>query len=247
MITTNRRLCYGSKCSQPVSESQLDVLARVVLVRTSLPRPGMPPHRQGRPRAKRSSRMRSRRYRWSARSTGHPAPHHPISRLRRIQDSDSNALGDVFFDYDRFQIRKDAMPVLDANAGWLRANGSKTVLIEGHCDERGTVAYNLVLGEKRARAVKKYLQDMGVAGLAASDYELWRNQTLLQAAERRLLSTESACTLRDQINSRRVTGDLSSCVRHEGGICEALSHPHRRNRASRDHLSDWLCRQGRAD
>ena len=44
--------------------------------------------------------------------------------------SGSNALGDVFFDYDRFQIRKDAMLVLDANAGWLRANGSKSVLIE---------------------------------------------------------------------------------------------------------------------
>jgi peptidoglycan-associated lipoprotein len=75
--------------------------------------------------------------------------------------SGSDALGDVFFDYDRFQIRKDAMPVLDANARWLRANGSKTVLIEGHCDERGTIAYNLVLGEKRARAAKKYLQDLG--------------------------------------------------------------------------------------
>lgn len=76
--------------------------------------------------------------------------------------SGSNALGDVFFDYDRFQIRKDAMPVLDANTGWLRANGNRTVLIEGHCDERGTIAYNLVLGEKRARAAKKYLQDLGV-------------------------------------------------------------------------------------
>ncbi|HEY6289277.1 MAG TPA: peptidoglycan-associated lipoprotein Pal [Nitrospiraceae bacterium] len=76
--------------------------------------------------------------------------------------SDTNALGDVFFDYDRFQIRKDAMPLLDANAGWLRSSGSKTVLIEGHCDERGTLAYNLVLGEKRARAAKQYLQDLGV-------------------------------------------------------------------------------------
>ena len=74
----------------------------------------------------------------------------------------SNALGDIFFDFDQFQLRRDAMPVLDANAGWLRANGSKTVLIEGHCDERGTLAYNLVLGEKRARAAKKYLQDSGV-------------------------------------------------------------------------------------
>jgi peptidoglycan-associated lipoprotein len=76
--------------------------------------------------------------------------------------SETNALGDVFFDYDRFQIRKDAMPILNANAGWLRANGSKTVLIEGHCDERGTGAYNLVLGEKRARGAKQYLLDLGV-------------------------------------------------------------------------------------
>jgi peptidoglycan-associated lipoprotein len=72
------------------------------------------------------------------------------------------ALGDVFFDYDQFHIRTDAMPILDANAGWLRANGSKTVIIEGHCDERGTAAYNLVLGEKRSRTVKKYLVDLGV-------------------------------------------------------------------------------------
>ncbi len=76
--------------------------------------------------------------------------------------SDTNALGDVFFEYNQFQIRKDAMQILDVNAGWLRASGSKTVLIEGHCDERGTAAYNLVLGEKRARAAKQYLQDLGV-------------------------------------------------------------------------------------
>ena len=76
--------------------------------------------------------------------------------------SGSKVLGDVFFDYDSFHIRQDAIPVLDANAGWLRANGSKAVLIEGHCDERGTMAYNLVLGEKRARTAKKYLLDLGV-------------------------------------------------------------------------------------
>ncbi len=76
--------------------------------------------------------------------------------------SGENPLGDVFFDYDRFNVRMDAMPVLDANSGWLRANRSKIVLIEGHCDERGTLAYNLVLGEKRAQAAKKYLVEMGV-------------------------------------------------------------------------------------
>jgi peptidoglycan-associated lipoprotein len=76
--------------------------------------------------------------------------------------SSSSPLGDAFFDYDRFSIRVDAMPVLDTNSGWLRANGNKTVLIEGHCDERGTLAYNLVLGEKRAQAAKKYLIEMGI-------------------------------------------------------------------------------------
>lgn len=84
------------------------------------------------------------------------------SSLLSGASSDSNALGDVFFEYDRFQIDKVAMPILDSNARWLRANGSKTALIDGHCDERGTLAYNLVLGEKRARAAKKYLQDLGV-------------------------------------------------------------------------------------
>ena len=76
-------------------------------------------------------------------------PFNPV--LPSSTNSGGNALSDVFFDYDRFHIRKDAMALLDANAVWLRANGSKTVVIEGHCDERGTAAYNLVLGEKRAR------------------------------------------------------------------------------------------------
>ena len=97
------------------------------------------------------------------RSFDRPSSTVPSSRpLEPSPMSDTKALSDVFFDYDRFQIRKDAMPLLDANAGWFRANGSKTVLIEGHCDERGTVAYNLVLGEKRARAAKQYLLDLGV-------------------------------------------------------------------------------------
>jgi peptidoglycan-associated lipoprotein len=98
------------------------------------------------------------------RSFDRPSGSVPVNpALARSRDSESGGLGDVFFDYDRFQIRTDAMPLLDANAGWLRANGNKTVLIEGHCDERGTLAYNLVLGEKRARATKKYLLDLGVA------------------------------------------------------------------------------------
>jgi peptidoglycan-associated lipoprotein len=52
--------------------------------------------------------------------------------------------------------------VLEANARRLKAENGRKLLIEGHCDERGTVEYNLVLGERRAQTVKQYLQDLGV-------------------------------------------------------------------------------------
>jgi len=72
------------------------------------------------------------------------------------------ALEDIFFDFDQHTIRKDSQPTLSANAAWINSRAGKVVLIEGHCDERGTQAYNLVLGEKRARSVKHYLEDLGV-------------------------------------------------------------------------------------
>jgi len=71
-------------------------------------------------------------------------------------------LTDVYFDFVRYEIRADAMTVLEANASQLtRQNGWKLV-IEGHCDERGTAQYNHVLGKRRAQAVKRYLVDLGV-------------------------------------------------------------------------------------
>lgn len=76
--------------------------------------------------------------------------------------ADLSGLGDVFFDFDQFVIRGDALPVMEANAAWIMRNSGKSILIEGHCDERGTMAYNLVLGEKRARAAKRYLEDLGI-------------------------------------------------------------------------------------
>jgi peptidoglycan-associated lipoprotein len=72
------------------------------------------------------------------------------------------SLADVFFDYDRFSVRSEAKTVLEANAAALKSNSKLTVLVEGHCDERGTSEYNLVLGEKRARAVRQYLRDLGI-------------------------------------------------------------------------------------
>ena len=72
------------------------------------------------------------------------------------------SLGDIFFDFDQYTIRRDAQSILSANAAWFNGRPGKAVVIEGHCDERGTQAYNLVLGEKRARSVKRYLEDLGV-------------------------------------------------------------------------------------
>ena len=68
---------------------------------------------------------------------------------------------DVFFDFDRYDLDAEAMATLNANARILREAGV-TVLISGHCDERGTIEYNLALGEKRAQAVRDYLVSLRV-------------------------------------------------------------------------------------
>ncbi|MBA3613540.1 MAG: OmpA family protein [Nitrospirales bacterium] len=72
-------------------------------------------------------------------------------------------LEDVFFDYDQYSIERETVPTLMQNAQvLLKRYPTREVLIEGHCDERGTEEYNLVLGERRAMAVKNYLVDLGV-------------------------------------------------------------------------------------
>lgn len=73
------------------------------------------------------------------------------------------SLGDIYFDYDRFSIRADAISVLQENAQALASGlANNKIVIEGHCDQRGTESYNMVLGERRANAVREYLVDLGV-------------------------------------------------------------------------------------
>ena len=69
----------------------------------------------------------------------------------------------IHFDFDRSFIRDDARPVLEANAAWLSRFPTIKILIEGHCDERGTEEYNLALGERRAKSTQDYLLSLGVA------------------------------------------------------------------------------------
>lgn len=69
----------------------------------------------------------------------------------------------VFFDFDKYELRPTAREALNANGRMMKDNPNLRIIIEGHCDERGTVQYNLALGEKRAQAAKSYLVDLGVA------------------------------------------------------------------------------------
>ncbi len=71
-------------------------------------------------------------------------------------------LKDVFFDFDRSQLRHDQQAALRANVAWLKAHPQAQILVEGHCDERGTAEYNLTLGERRAQAVRHYLIRSGI-------------------------------------------------------------------------------------
>jgi peptidoglycan-associated lipoprotein len=73
-------------------------------------------------------------------------------------------LGDIFFDYDQFELRQDARDRLAQNAKFLTAHPEFILTIEGHADERGTNDYNLALGEKRSNAAKDYLATLGVGG-----------------------------------------------------------------------------------
>ena len=72
-------------------------------------------------------------------------------------------LMDVLFNFDQDSLRADALPILEANARQLKSSGIARILLEGRGDEIGTSAYNLVLGERRARSVKTYLQHLGLS------------------------------------------------------------------------------------
>ena len=70
---------------------------------------------------------------------------------------------DIFFEFDSSTLSAGAQTILKAKAEWMARNAHLNIVIEGHCDNRGTTEYNLALGERRAESVKRYLQDLGVA------------------------------------------------------------------------------------
>lgn len=81
---------------------------------------------------------------------------------RRAREAAQRGLGDVYFEFDRWGLSPEGKKNLDQNAEILKQNPKARVLIEGHCDERGSIEYNLVLGEKRAQETRRHLLTLGV-------------------------------------------------------------------------------------
>ena len=90
---------------------------------------------------------------------GAPAPARPPAPREFAAITE---LQDIHFDFDKYDIRPGDAKILDENAKWMKTNQRHLVLIEGHCDERGTNEYNLALGERRAKATMNYLVSQGV-------------------------------------------------------------------------------------
>lgn len=100
-----------------------------------------------------------------------------IARQRAIEEEEMQAQArrklaaknrflneNIHFEFDRSNLLPEAQEILSSKAQWLRDNPDALVIIEGHCDERGTNEYNLALGDRRANSAKAYLVDLGIAG-----------------------------------------------------------------------------------
>jgi len=73
-----------------------------------------------------------------------------------------NALQKIHFDFDKYNVKSEDETILKSNAQWLQQNKKSKVVIEGHCDERGTAEYNIALGDRRAKSAKNHLKNLGV-------------------------------------------------------------------------------------
>ena len=97
--------------------------------------------------------------------------HDQMAGMKRIQ-----------FDFDQFTLSSEARQVLGANAKYLKAMSNVKVVIEGHCDERGSDEYNLALGESRALAAKSYLVSLGISAKRLSVISYGEEKALVDAS-----------------------------------------------------------------
>lgn len=109
----------------------------------------------------------------------------------------------VYFDFDRYELTEASREALQKNAGYLKENPEMHVLVEGHCDERGTIEYNLALGQKRAKTVREYYMRLGVPGNAIATISYGEEKLVCQE------STES-CWAQNRRGETKVRGRTAS-------------------------------------
>lgn len=86
-----------------------------------------------------------------------------VEQLNRVAQ-EKGYVQDAFYNYDEATLSPEAQAALTASANWLKAHSQYSLLIEGHCDERGTEQYNLALGDRRANSARDFLATLGVEG-----------------------------------------------------------------------------------
>jgi len=89
----------------------------------------------------------------------------------------------INFDFNKYVIREDMKPILQNNADWILKHSTIELLIEGHCDERGTVEYNIALGEKRAESAKNYVVSLGASANKIKTVSYGKSKPLVQGVD----------------------------------------------------------------
>ncbi len=99
----------------------------------------------------------------SSSSGSTPGYEYGDSKQANLQGYLQNEIGDrVYFDTNKYNISSSAAYVLESQANWLKSTPGFQIIVEGHCDERGTRDYNMALGDRRANSVKDFLVSLGV-------------------------------------------------------------------------------------
>jgi len=107
-----------------------------------------------------------------------PAPAAPAPAAPAPAAVEESVFQNIHFDFDKSFIREDAKPKLSKVAEYMKKNKDAKILIEGHCDERGTSEYNMALGDRRANSAKKYLTALGINGKRLSTVSYGKERPL---------------------------------------------------------------------
>ena len=91
-----------------------------------------------------------------------------------------NGLETIFFDYDKSSLSGNTKKSIASNAQWMKQNAKTNLQIEGHCDSRGSIEYNLSLGERRAQSVKSYMVSLGIPAARLSVISYGKEKPLVQ-------------------------------------------------------------------